>query len=295
MNEFLLGLLSLIMMYAGSSTTTNTAEDQSTTDTEQRDPVPPEEDTSVEEDTVTATWYRPPVLATWQWQLSGDINTEYEVDIYDIDLFDTSPGLIQQIKSSGKKVICYFSAGSYEDWRPDATQFADADLGRPLDGWPGERWLDIRSDKVLTIMKNRLDIAKQKGCDGVEPDNVDGYSNRTGINFTAQDQLKYNKSLAKLAHARGLAIGLKNNLDQVAALVNHFDYAVNEQCFEYNECELLSPFIAQNKPVFNAEYQNRYVNNEAKRNALCTQSIDMQFSTLILPLNLDDKFRYSCL
>ena len=49
--------------------------------------------------------------------------------------------------------------------------------------------------------------------------------------------------LADLAHERGLSIGLKNDLDQVADLVDHFDFAINEQCFQYQECHLLAPFV----------------------------------------------------
>ena len=60
-------------------------------------------------------WYRPPVSVTWQWQLDGVVNEDYDVDLYDIDLFDSSLELIQRLQTSGKKVICYFSAGSYED------------------------------------------------------------------------------------------------------------------------------------------------------------------------------------
>jgi len=242
----------------------------------------------------TGNWYQPSVLITWQWQLQGAINTSYNVDVYDIDLFDSSTALIQQLQQSGKKVICYFSAGSYEEWRSDADQFLADDLGNPLDGWAGERWLDIRSDNVRTIMKNRLDLAVQKGCDGVEPDNMDGYSNNPGFAFSATDQLGFNRLIANEAHLRSLSIGLKNDLDQISELVDYYDFAVNEQCFEYQECSLLAPFINNGKAVLNTEYEQKYVNDVNERDALCVDSISRQFSTLVLPLSLDDSFRFSC-
>ena len=240
-------------------------------------------------------WYRPPVFVTWQWQLQGSINTSYAVEIYDIDLFDTSSSTIQKLKLSGKKVICYFSAGSYEDFRVDKGKFNSKDLGNELDGWDGEKWLDIRSSNVRSIMLGRLDLAKQKGCDGVEPDNMDGYINNSGFNLAASDQLGFNKFIANEAHKRMLSVGLKNDLDQVDELVDYFDFSVNEQCFEYNECDSLSPFINNGKPVLNAEYQSKYVTDEIKRKTLCNKSLSRQFSTLVLPLDLDDGFRYSCL
>jgi len=243
---------------------------------------------------VSGNWYRPSPLVTWQWQLNGTVNTSYSADIYDIDLFDSSVALIQQLQSESRKVICYFSAGSYEEWRPDADQFAQTDLGNPLDGWAGERWLDIRSGGVRSIMINRLDLAVQKGCDGVEPDNMDGYVNNSGFDLSAADQLSFNRFLANEAHTRDLAIGLKNDMDQVNELVSYYDFSVNEQCFEYAECDLLVPFINDGKAVLNAEYSQDLVTDSNRRDALCIESLDMQFSTLILPLDLDDSFRYSC-
>lgn len=242
-----------------------------------------------------ADWYRPPVSVTWQWQLDGVVNEGYDVDVYDIDLFDSPADLIERLHASGKKVICYFSAGSYEDWRPDAAVFAAKDLGKTLSGWDNERWLDIRSQSVRDVMIRRLDLAVEKGCDGVEPDNVDSYRTNTGFYFHQNDQLKFNRFLATQAHQRGLAIGLKNDPDQTRALVDEFDFSVVEQCFEYSECRSYSIFIKNNKPVLSAEYRKIYVDDVSQKNTMCKQSLALKFSTLVLPLELNDVFRLSCL
>ena len=242
---------------------------------------------------VTERW-QPRVSDTWQWQLSGTVNTSYDVDVYDIDLFDNTAVLIQQLHDDGRHVICYFSAGSYEQWRVDEGDFDPSVLGETLGGWPGERWLDIRSANVRQIMEARLDLAVQKGCDCIEPDNIDGYTNNTGFALTADDQLDYNRFLAREAHSRNLAIALKNDVDQVRELVADYDLALNEQCHEYDECETLLPFIQAAKPVFNAEYADAYVDNPTTRQALCDDTLDLDFRTLVLPLDLDDSFRYSC-
>jgi len=243
---------------------------------------------------IDTDWYKPDTSTTWQWQLSGTINTHYNVDVYDIDLFDTSKEQIQSLQSEGKKVICYFSAGSYENWRDDADSFTASLKGKQMDGWD-ELWLDISNNSLKSIMISRLDLAKEKGCDGVEPDNVDGYTNETGFNLSAEDQLDYNKFLADEAHKRGLSIGLKNDLNQIHELVQYFDFAVNEQCQEYEECDLLLPFIEVNKPLFHVEYNQKYIDNtNGARDTLCQESKKNKFETLILPLDLDDSFRYSC-
>ena len=199
--------------------------------------------------------WRPSPGTSWQWQLSGSIDTSFDVEMYDIDLFDVPVATITDLKASGRAVICYFSAGSWEDWRPDAGDYDAVVLGNPLDGWPGERWVDIRRlDLLGPILEARLDLAHSKGCTGVEPDNVDGYQNNTGFPLVADDQLVFNTWLAAQAHQRGLSVGLKNDLDQIQELEPLFDWALDEQCYQYSECDLLQPFIDAGKAVFGVEY-----------------------------------------
>lgn len=205
---------------------------------------------------IEAEIWQPKPGTTFHWQLTGRIDTSFDVDMYDIDLFDTPKFIIENLQADGKVVICYFSAGSFEPWRSDARDFPEIVRANKMQHW-NEWWLDIRYIDVLQpIMTNRMDIAVEKGCDGVEPDNVDAYTNRTGRPLTAEDQLRYNIMLATEAHKRGLSIGLKNNLDQVEELEPYFDWALNEECISYNECERLLPFIEAGKAVFGAIYEH---------------------------------------
>lgn len=239
-------------------------------------------------------WYRPTLATTWQWQLTGTPNTSYDVEVYDLDLFETDEATIAALQAEGRRVICYFSGGSSEDWRPDYDQLEPRDRGWKLDGWAGERWLDIRSEDVLQVMLARLDLAVDKGCDGVEPDNMEGFAERSGFRLTADDQLGYNRRLANEAHLRGLAVALKNDGVQATALVDYFDLSVNEQCHEYAECEQLAPFIDAGKPILNAEYPGSESAAEGKRESVCERAAAASTRTLMLPLDLDDAFRVSC-
>jgi len=193
---------------------------------------------------------------TWQWQLQGPIDTSFDVDMYDIDLFDAPQLVIDELHADDRIVICYFSAGTYEDFREDAADFAPELLGNTPDGFEEEFWLDIRDLVLLRpIVQNRLDLAMSKKCDGVQPDNLDGCNNDSGFPLTASDQLAYNQWLASEAHERSLSIGLTNDLEQVLDLFNDFDWALNSQCYQYNECSTLLPFIGAGKAVFGVEYQ----------------------------------------
>jgi hypothetical protein len=203
-----------------------------------------------------AQLWQPAPGTTWQWQL-GDlpVDQSYDVAMYDIDLFDNDAGVVAALHAAGRRVVCYLSAGSREDWRPDAGQFPAEVQGNDYEGWPGEKWLDIRRiDLLAPIMRARLDQCRAKGFDAVEPDNIDGYTNDTGFPLTYQDQLVYNRWLAVEAHRRGLSIGLKNDPEQVTDLLAYFDWALTEDCFADDWCADIAPFIAAGKAVFTAEY-----------------------------------------
>ncbi|MCB9641554.1 MAG: endo alpha-1,4 polygalactosaminidase [Myxococcales bacterium] len=238
---------------------------------------PGETTTSCPQDCPPTIW-KPTPGTTWHWQLTGTLDTSVKAQMYDIDLFDHTAQTIASLKAQQKVVICYFSAGSYEDWRPDKSAFTAAVKGQKMDGWD-ELWLDIRATNVRDIMKTRLDLAKQKGCDGVEPDNVDGYQNKTGFPLTAQDQLDFNRFLASEAHKRGLSIGLKNDLDQIKQLVGDFDWALNEECLSYNECSMLQPFLDAGKAVFHVEY-------DKTKSQVCPK-VPQGFSSMIKHWDLD--------
>jgi len=123
---------------------------------------------------------------------------------------------IEILHRAGRKVICYLNAGAWEDWRPDASSYPVEILGLLMRGWPGERWLDIRRlDLPASLIEARMDMCHSKGCDGIDPDNVHGYTQLTGFELSFNDQICFNQFLAGVAHERGMSIGLKNDLEQI--------------------------------------------------------------------------------
>ncbi|MFI5767318.1 endo alpha-1,4 polygalactosaminidase [Streptomyces sp. NPDC051658] len=210
--------------------------------------------TSAPEPSGKGRW-RPEPGIGWQWQLSGRLDPTVDVPVYDIDGFDHQASAVGDLHRRGRKVICYLSTGAWEDFRPDAGKFPASVRGKG-NGWEGEYWLDIRRTDVLEpLMERRIEMCAEKGFDAVEPDNMDGYRNRTGFPLTAADQLRYNRLIARIAHRHGLAVGLKNDLGQIPELEPDFDFAVNEQCAQYEECGKLTPFVKAGKAVFHVEYE----------------------------------------
>jgi hypothetical protein len=113
----------------------------------------------------------------------------------------------------------------------------------------------------------------------MEPDNVDGYANDSGFSLTYQDQIQYNSFIADEAHARGLSVGLKNDLDQISDLLPSFDWALDEQCFQYSECKKLLPFIEAGKAVFEVEYS-------LPPTKFCPEANSLNFNSMKKHLNL---------
>lgn len=221
----------------------------------------------------------------WQIQFNGELQDTSTAKVFDVDLFDSDENQLKLMKKQGKKIICYFSAGTYENWRPDAKDFPEAVRGQKLKDWEGESWLNIRDLEVKNIMSKRIAMAKNKGCDAIDPDNVDGYTHQNGFELTEADQLKYNKFLAEAAHDKKLLIGLKNNLRQVSDLVDFFDFAINESCAEFKECHLLKPFALKRKPILAISYQ-------AKSKALCKEARKMHMDIIFKNKKLDEKIEY---
>jgi hypothetical protein len=226
----------------------------------------------------TRRWQPRPGLA-WQWQLDKEADRSVDVPVYDIDGFENSAADVARLHRDGRKVICYINVGAWESFRPDKDAFPRSVIGS-ANGWEGERWLDIRRRDVLRpIMERRMDMCRDKGFDAVEPDLVEGYSGDTGFPLTADDQLAYNRMIADVAHERGLAVGLKNDLPQIPQLVRHFDFAVNEECAQYRECGALRPFIAQDKAVFHVEYA-------VPNSDFCAESRKLKLSSMRKKLDL---------
>jgi len=233
-------------------------------------------------------YWRPASSApiSWNWQLQGNVPTNTGVQVFDIDGFNNSAATVAALHAHGTKVICYVDFGTSENFRSDFGKFPASVQGN-TNGWPGERWLDIRQLSVLEpIMVARMRMCVQKGFDALEPDNIDGYTNDTGFPLTAGDQLVFNTWIANTAHSLGLSVGLKNDNDQTAQLVSHFDWALDEQCNEYSECNTESPFVHANKAVFNAEYNGD--------TSFCPSDEAQHINGVLFSINLDGSTYQRC-
>jgi endo-alpha-1,4-polygalactosaminidase (GH114 family) len=240
-----------------------------------------------------------PALAAWQpdqdelldIQLTSPFNLVRPVDAIALDLFETSPARLQELKSRGVRTICVIDAGAWENWRPDSHAYDLRVVGGNRAGWQNERWVDIRAaDTIRPILAKRLDLCRSKGFDGVAFDKVDGYAHRTGFPLTARDQLTFNRWLADEARVRGLAAGLVDTLELVPELVEDFDFAISYSCFSDQSCERLLPFQKAGKPVFAVEFTNV----RRKMDTYCGAAQELGIQLLFKAQSLNGKVHRRC-
>ncbi|HEY1867260.1 MAG TPA: endo alpha-1,4 polygalactosaminidase [Candidatus Cybelea sp.] len=221
---------------------------------------------------------------SYEIQYDGKLDTGIHAGIYDLDMFDTPAAVVAKLHKMGRHVICYVDVGTWENWRPDAKKFPKSVLGNKDGHWKGERWLDVRATSILEpIMAHRLELCKQKRFDGVDPDNLDGYQNRTGFPITYQEQLSYDTWVAKAAHDRGLTAAQKGDDGQVNDLVKVFDFAVVEQCFTQRWCKKFDVYTNGNRLVVDGEYYRNQMRFQQKN---CPEALQNHDTAILKKLQL---------
>lgn len=220
----------------------------------------------------------------WQWQIDGEPIDETVLDgvpaptMYDVDMESTDAATIERLHARGSVVVCYLETGGWESYRSDADAYPDEVLGNPVAGYPEERWVDIRRLDVLTpIIAARLDAAAAKGCDGIEPDLDDSYTQDTGFPLTRADQIAFNTAMVELAHARGMSMGLKNGPGIAAEMASIADWALTESCHLHDECGGYAAFVEQGKAVFSVEFAAEGMTAEA----FCPAAVAAGFDGLL--------------
>jgi hypothetical protein len=222
---------------------------------------------------------RPPD-APWQYQLQGAVDRSNGARVFDVDGAETPAETVRALQRAGRYVVCYFSAGTYESFRSDSRRLPASVRGRAVEGYGNERWLDIRRlDVIAPLLRARMRTCARKGFDAVEPDNVDGYANPTGFPLRRSDALRFTRWLARTARGLGMAVGLKNSTGLVSALAPHFDFAVVEQCLQYDECERYRPFVRRGKPVYEVEY-------EGTPQSVCPRAGRLGINTIVKDVDL---------
>jgi hypothetical protein len=215
----------------------------------------------------------------------------FDIDLYaDLKTGELNTAAVAAIHASGGHAVCYVDAGSIETYRPDYQRFVEFDhacngclIGKPFSKiFNDENYANLNNDQgqrdfMLKMNDARVAKCKEAGFDAVEFDVVDSWqtsADHSGWDISARTQLVFNRALAGIAHDYGMAAALKNDLPQIPQLEPTFDFAINEQCFQYHECDNLSRFVQDGKAVLTVEYRTPL-------DAFCPKAAKLGFDSIL--------------
>lgn len=245
-------------------------------------------------------WWQPKVgeAKNWDIQLSGTIDVSMPRLMYDLDLWalvpaptmldygDGSPvtvpagalaGTIAQLhaRTPPAIVICHVETGALEMNRPDARKFPSGVTGDAVPGLMMGKFLDVSAAgraKWAAIMFKRFDLAKQIGCDGIEPAHNDVQSYISGFTISADDSYSWYAEVSKQGHDRKLSTGMKDGDllgGQIDASADKFDWLMIERCGEFQTCDTVMPFLSVQKAVFAIDYNRDVDGNVQASDVVC--------------------------
>jgi hypothetical protein len=91
--------------------------------------------------------------------------------------------------------------------------------------------------------------------------NLDVFANEHGLGpsksgaaFNKTDSIRYLQKLSAEARKWGMSTGLKNAQKIIPDVLNEIEFAVNEECSVFEDCEDYKPLVDANKPIFHIEY-----------------------------------------
>jgi hypothetical protein len=182
----------------------------------------------------------PPAGGAPDYQLGDGYPPEEGVEIVVRDRLSPAPEDVY--------AVCYVNAFQTQpdelgDW-PDELILKDSD-GLPVfdPDWPDEALLDTSTDDnreaIHEIVAPWIQECATTGFKAVEFDNLDTYTRSDGA-LTLEDNLELAEDLVEVAHDAGLAAAQKNAAEDAELLRDEaeFDFAIAEQCAEFDECEL---------------------------------------------------------
>jgi hypothetical protein len=226
-------------------------------------------------------------------------------------------------------VICHVETGALELGRPDARKFAGYEpdptkipdnpatapvgtvKGAPAPGsvigWSAEtpdlRLLDIREasrSRWTSIMFKRFDLAKQIGCDGVEPshNNVVNYPSGFSPAVGILDSYSWYGEVAAQGHARMLSTGMKDGdgvPNQIDMMADKFDWLMVERCGELEYCDASRPFIDLDKAVLAIDYNVNDTGGAQTSGVVCqNQALAMIADGIFKDVALTKNVRTQC-
>ncbi|MBA3499164.1 MAG: endo alpha-1,4 polygalactosaminidase [Myxococcota bacterium] len=189
----------------------------------------------------------------------------------------SQPGAIAQLDAAGTIVICHVGTGAVDlATDPDAMKFPGYEASPPdrptamvpnsAIGWStpagaNERFVDFRNATAAKVLKKRIQLAKDIGCDGILAYRNDAASfaattTMPGFTVSPQEQLDWIVAVAAEGHRLMISVGGRGGHGEVnvGEIDDDYDWLVADRCGELGDCGLARPFIEARRAVFGIDY-----------------------------------------
>ncbi|MCO8273789.1 endo alpha-1,4 polygalactosaminidase [Actinoplanes sp. TRM 88003] len=205
--------------------------------------------------TKAANWAPPPANASFDYQIGRPYQPPKGVTVVSRDY--------TAAVAAGLYNICYINAFQTQPddaakrwWETEHPNVLLRDSkGKPVEDPDWDEYLldfstAAKRAELTQVVGGWISTCAAKGFKAVEPDNLDSWT-RSGGRLKKADALAYAASLSAYAHGRNLAVGQKNTaeLSRAESRTAGFDFAVAEECGEWDECDAYTGTYGDNVVV----------------------------------------------
>jgi hypothetical protein len=205
------------------------------------------------------------------------------------------PTTIATLKARQTVVVCRVGLGGMWTTDPDASKFPEAsrlviDPKMPTE----ERILDLTDrgpweDAALA----RIDLAKEIGCDAIEPYRIDHFG--INVDLTLEEQIAWYAKVAEEVHERDLSVGMRNGSEIYDTQAASFDWAIIERCGEDDVCDMVRDVLELRKAVFALDYNTTLTGLAQNPDVMCMRHDEAGIEDgLVKDAALSSAFRQQC-
>lgn len=154
--------------------------------------------------------------------------------------------------------VIYFNLGTLESFRKYAVSpYPKSVIGKSVEGWPNERWLDLTNYRTMECLKENIKITISflrkkypRWFPKIDLDNLDGWDYDTGFELDKKDVVEYVNEIISWFHREFEGeVCYRNGWELVDMLKG--DAILCEEGLEQN---FLKFYDRVQKPVYDIEY-----------------------------------------
>jgi hypothetical protein len=200
--------------------------------------------------------------ATWDWQQNEPYEFGRKLDVFvTTPGRDTRTGVVRMSMINKTKVVCPVSVGTVASTDFFANMYPPQVVGNAVEGRAETHYLDIRNmNAILLLVGKRFNKCQAEQHSVILATDLDSHLVDGDFDISAEDVVAYATALAKIAHDLDMEIVQKDVPDLTPQLVDIFDFALTESCYQDGWCGDMQPYLNAGKIVLDAEYNDRPIN-----------------------------------